>query len=468
MKNRLIYIIAIVLMAVATSCVENPNVTEDVYIQNPNAVKSWVVGLQRQLALTTNTVNINVAITSDNYFNNYSQYSKVFDMLQIDYFDTDVNNIQGDVQALREMAIYGIETVFPSDEDGTNEDLAFMYFCLGYSNILGGELFTGLPATTLGEVLDSEQTLMLAIDQLDEALSYESDAQLMATYHLLKARVYYDLGDASNAIIEANQALSVPELLFQVEFDGTNALANEMQNATFDALPNRLAPLPRLDFLDPKYYSVGTISTDQKSVTLVKAEEAYLILAEAALANNNISNAKNYLLDLLNLVNARSTAFVDDSGETRNGGVRTDYPLTAVQVRFDAMSEFRDGFVLDRQAGDVVVHTISGTSVNATMINNTTTVEEVLYLTYLMRQEIFMSEGRRLTDLGIKYPISQTEQDNNPNVSDAFTTAQIPSYIPVDDIDDFTVDANGNVTMSVDMNRVIIENRATTTTVPFF
>src|SRR3712207_8063255 len=39
---------------------------------------------------------------------------------------------------------------------------------------------------------------------------------------------------------------------------------------------------------------------------------------------------------------------------------------------------------------------ISGTSVDEAMINRCTTVDETLQLIYLMRQEIFMAEGRRV------------------------------------------------------------------------
>ncbi|RXG32422.1 hypothetical protein [Leeuwenhoekiella marinoflava] len=125
MKNNIA--IAILCALLISSCVENPNVTEEVYLSNPNATSSWITGLKRQLAITTNTVNINVAITSDNYFNNYSQYSKVFDALQISFIDVDVNALQADVQALREMASYGIETILPSDDSATEEDEAYMY-----------------------------------------------------------------------------------------------------------------------------------------------------------------------------------------------------------------------------------------------------------------------------------------------------------------------------------------------------
>ncbi|WP_268223980.1 tetratricopeptide repeat protein [Sinomicrobium oceani] len=467
MRKKSIYLVFIIICAF--SCVENPNVTEDVYLENPHSVSSWVVGLKRQLAVTTNTVNVNVAITSDNYFNNYSQYSKVFDIPQIDYFDVDVNSLQADVQALREMAVYGLDKVITADASATAEDEAFMHFCLGYANILGGELFTGLPEANLGKMLTSGEILTLAVGNLDAAISLETDPKNIQVYHLLKARAYRSLGDVTHAVREAEISLSDPSLLYQIEFDGQNGVRNEMQNAVFDALPNRLAPLPRLDFLDPKYYAVGPPTTDQKPVALAKAEEAYLILAEAYLSEQNTGKAREVLQKLLILVGERPVVRVDDSGETRNGGNRTDYPLTAVPVRFDSTGPFREGLILDRQAGNIAVHTVSGTSVTLSDIAHAGGVDELLYQVYLLRQEIFIGEGRRLTDLGIKYPVSQTEQDNNPNVPDAYIIAQLPAFIPGNGgMDNFSTEPDGSITIETDMNRIIVQNKTASEVVPFF
>ena len=467
MKNNIA--IAILCALLISSCVENPNVTEEVYLSNPNATSSWITGLKRQLAITTNTVNINVAITSDNYFNNYSQYSKVFDALQISFIDVDVNALQADVQALREMASYGIETILPSDDSATEEDEAYMYFCLGYSNLLGGELFTGLPASNLGEVLNPQEMLQKALTHLETAAALEPSEEKKSAYRLLQARAYYDLGDVVKASQMATEALRTNQLVYQVDFDGQNGISNTMQTATFDALPNRLAPLPRLDFLDPKYYSIGTPETNQKPVVIAKAEEASLILAEATLSENLIAQTKQHLYDLLDLIATRPVVEVDDSNETRNGGNRQDYPLTAVAVKFDAEEEFQEDYILDRQQELINVYTISGTRVTEQDITNALNSDQLLYLIYRLRQEVFISEGRRVTDLGIKYPISQIEQDNNPNIDAGYTTSQIPDFIAnADVLDNFQVDGSGNIIIDVDMNKIIVQNKTSPVIVPFF
>lgn len=471
MKKISIALSLVFTLALTTvSCVDNPYVTEDNYLNKPNAGHSWVIGLQKQLALTTNIIVINAEITSDNYFNNYTQYSKVFDQPQIDYFDPDVNNLQASIQALREMATYGLEVVLPKDPTLTEVDIAFMHFCKGYAHLLGGELFLGLPESNLGKVITAEEMLKRAINEFAKAYEMETKVDSKNAYALFIARANYRLGNKTEAQDYATRAIATPNLLYNIQFDGKNSVPNEMQNATYDALPNRLAPLPRLDYLDPKFFSVGTPQNDQKSLALAKGEEGYLILAEIALATQDLAGSKHYLNQLLDLVALRPTELVDDKRETRNGGIRSDYPLKEVNVRFDATSPEKEGYVLDRQKGKISVSKVSGTKVTKADIASITSTEELLYLIYLLRQEIFMSEGRRLSDLGIKFPISQIEAGNNSHVSAEYTKALIPDFIPAKaGMDDFTTDpATGTVTMKYDMNKVLVAHKNSPYIMPLF
>ncbi len=130
------------------SCVKNPYLTEDKFLSEPNAAKTWASGIKRQLATTTNAVVVNAELISDNYFNNYTQNSKVFDIPQIDYFDVDVNTSQVEVQRLREMAVYGLSKVVAVDPAATAQDKAVMYFALAYSYLLSGEMFVALPTSS--------------------------------------------------------------------------------------------------------------------------------------------------------------------------------------------------------------------------------------------------------------------------------------------------------------------------------
>jgi hypothetical protein len=470
MKKIILSTISIALLGLSACDVINPNVTGDVYVNNAGATSSWMNGMRRQLALTMNQVVVSSELVSDNYFNNRTLSSKVFDIPQIDYFDLDVNNMQVQIHTLRATAEYGLSTVLPKDATTTAKDSAEAYFSLAFAHILSGEIFVGLPAAEKGPVLPPVEHLNKALENINKAISLQtagSDEQL--AYTLLKARIYYDLGDAANAALYAQQAMTKTTLLRQVQFDGQNSLSNDMQTYLFSSLNNEFAPLPRLDFLDPKYYHTGVIATDQKPVTIVKAEEAWLILAETQISANTLDAGRQTLKNLLSQVVAQRPAVqLDDSKETRNGGNRKDYPLVAAQVKFDANSTVKDGYVLNRKT-PVTAYTVSGTKVTAADLDAATTQDELLYLLYRMRQEIFMAEGRRMTDLGIRFPVSQTEQLNNKNVKDADIKAQIPAYIPLErGMDDFTYDAANNlVTMKHDMNKVLVANKTSVYIFPF-
>lgn len=468
MKKVFLYSIITVLLGACN--VLNPNITDDVYVGNSGATSSWVNGLRRQLALTMNQVVVSTELVSDDYYNNRTLSSKVFDIPQIDYFDLDVNNLQIQVQSLREMAEYGLNKVLPGDITTKAADSAEVYFSLAFAHILSGELFVGLPGSSGGVVLSPTEHLNLAITSLDKAISLLPANDEQTAYILLKARAYYSLGDAVNAAKYADIAKAKNTLLRQVKYDGINGVNNDMQTYVFSSTNNEFAPLPRLDFLDPKYYHIGLASSDQKPVTIVKGEEAYLIIAESQIAANTLDAGRQTLKDLLTQVIAlRPIVQLDDSKETRNGGNRTDYPLTAVNVKFDASDSTRSNYVLNRKAGTISAYTVSGTKVTAAELDAAVTQDQLLYLLYRMRQEIFMAEGRRMTDLGIKFPVSQTEQLNNKNVKDGDIKAQIPSFIPLArGMDDFTYDvANGIVTMKYDMNKVLVANKQAKEIFPF-
>jgi hypothetical protein len=119
----------------------------------------------------------------------------------------------------------------------------------------------------------------------------------------------------------------------------------------------------------------------------------------------------------------------------------------------------------------VRVATVSGTSVTAARIDAITTADDALYVLYLMRQEIFIAEGRRLADLGIKLPVAQTEVVANKNTKDGepYTLAQIPSFIPrAFEMDAFTYDAAAKtVVIKHDMNRTLVLNKTSPLVLPF-
>ncbi|TXK45717.1 tetratricopeptide repeat protein [Pontibacter qinzhouensis] len=449
--------------------VQNPNVTDESFLGTPQSEAIWLNGMNRQLAVTLNNTVHFTEIASDNYYNNSSLSNKVFDIPNILYSDLDVDNMQRSIARLSQMADYGLHNVAPASRETTDNIKADMHFIGGYAYLIGAELYENLPLTAGGPVASAAERLQKAIEYIKAADALQNDPVKKQQYALALARAYYNLGDKQNAVAYADNVVkNNPMLLLQVAFDGVNGVSNTMQTYTFSSSTNTYAPLPRLDFLDPKYYHVGNASTDQKPIAILKGEEAFLILAEAALGNNNVDEAKTVLKSLLEVVKRRPVASIDAKLAQRKGN-RSDYPLLAtVEVKFDKASPARSGFVLDRQAGNITVYTVSGSSVTEADIDGATTSDQVLYLLCLMRQEIFMSEGRRMTDLGMRFPVSQVEQQNNKNVNAEHTQAIIPSYIPGQlGMDDFTYDkATGLVTMEVDMNKVLVQNKTADRVLP--
>lgn len=463
------------LQGCGLDAIENPNVTEDKFVKTPQATATWVNGARTEMASSLSVIVELTELTSDNYFNNRTLSSKVFDIPQIVYTDVDVNRLQTAVHNLRRTAEFGLETVIPQDNSATTEQRAELYFYLGVSHLFAGEYFVGLPEEAYGPALEPEAHFTKAIDAFDEVAILSNDMDLVQAANLAKARISFYQGDLSTLRTRAESVINTaPALNYQVQYDGINGPSNGFQTFLYNSSQDEFAPLPRLDFLDPKYYSEDGSGQDQKSISLFKVEEAYLLLAEAELTEGDLPGTRTLLKDLLTDVIAnRPVALIDDSRETRSGGNRDDYPLSdTVQVRFAPGAPAFSGFILDRQDGPIQVPVVSGTSVTAQDIDNTTTEDELLELIYLMRQEIFISEGRRVVDLGIRYPVSEQEMTGNNNIdsNSPYLLAQIPDFIPLNmQMDDFTVnEEQGIVTIAVNMNRILVQNKTDDSVLPLW
>ena len=474
MKKYMIYpALAMVLML--GSCelfeVENPNLSEDRFLGSGNSAVEWTDGMRRQMSVMVASNIEFTELVSDNYFNNYTSSSKVFDIPQINFFDQDVANIQAGINRTMEMCDYGLTRVLPADAGSTALQKAELSLYKAYTHLLAAELFVGMPAKPLAEVLSPEAHRNAAISLLNDAqplFTAENDRLVCA---LLRARAYYGLGNAAQARTEATTAIQNPLLLRQVMYGTTNGPSNSFQgNIYVTSGTNAFAPLPRLDFLDPKYFNTNaTAALDQKPIAIAKAEEAYLIIAEAMVSSNDLSGAKTTLKSLLtDCVSKRTTTSLSDKAETRNGGNKV-YPVTAMKVKFDAASPEMDGYILNRQTGNITAYQVSGTKVTAAEIDAASTQDALLYLVYLLRQEIFISEGRRMTDLGIRFPVSEREQLGNNNVKPEHTQAIMPSFIPKNrEMDDFEINAaTGVVTMKHDMNKILVQNKTAAGIMPF-
>lgn len=468
-------LLALTLQGCGLDAIENPNVTEDKFVETPQASATWVNGARAEMASSLSVIVELTELTSDNYFNNRTLSSKVFDIPQIVYTDLDVNRIQTAVHNLRRTAEFGLETVIPQDNSATDEQRAELYFYLGVSHLFAGEYFVGLPEEAYGPVLEPSAHFDAAVDAFDEVTALSGDTDLIQAANLAKARISFHEGNVTELRTQAEAVISTsPALNYQVEYDGINGPSNGFQNFLYNSSQDEFAPLPRLDFLDPKYYSEDGAGQDQKSISLFKIEEAYLMLAEADLADGDLPGTRTRLKDLLsNVIANRPVASFDDSRETRSGGNRDDYPLSdTVQVRFAPGTPAVSGLILDRQDGLVQVPVVSGTSVTAQDIDNAATEDELLETIYLMRQEIFISEGRRVVDLGIRYPVSEQEMTGNNNIdsNSPYLQAQIPDFIPLGmQMDDFSVnEAQGILTIDVNMNRVLVQNKTNDAILPLW
>ena len=471
---KLKYIPILFTMLAMASCdlvtpddIINPNVDEDTFLHSDNPMETWVNGTEKELALRMSDFVELMEILSDNYFNNYTRSSKVFDVPQLLYTDADVTNLQRNVGALREMADYGLTKVAAADPNTTQADRFHLLYIKAYSMILAGDFFRALPIENGGDVMEWNGQMRQAMEVLNEALPLAENDTDRAFIHTLYARAAYRVGNREEAVSHARQALTHSKDFYrQVRFDSKNGVLNRAQEAIWS---DWFQPLPRLDFLDPKYFQLT--STDQCPITIAKAEENYLILAEAALASNNLTEAKQHLTALLQLVQSRPVQTdINDQLEGRyNGGLKSFPNDPTYQVQASPTDSLRAGLIIDRRPPHLInIPYISGTSVTQSMIDGLENHDSALELVYLMRQEIFFAEGRRPADLGIRLPLCEAEAANVENGA-TYIEAWIPSFVPQNyGLDDFTVnDEAKTVTITHNMNRIIVENAHSKDVVPF-
>jgi hypothetical protein len=452
----------------------NPTVTEDAFVQTSRAAAVWTAGVERQLAVTMNQVLLGTEVASDNLFNNRTLFSKVFDIPLIEAQDFDLTNIQAEVHRLRAMADAGLTKVVPADPTATDEVRAQLHFHRGYAYLLGGELFVGLPAETNGPIQEPRAHLALAVQDFQRVRELSRDPQRQAAALLGIARAQYGAGNRDAAVAAATQVRgTAPGLLRSVAFDVSSGVTNQMQGTIEGVGQNEFQPLPRLDFLFPKYFTAT--AGDQKPVALLKGEEAFLILAEARLSQGDLAGTRAILSDLIDLIATRPTALINERGQHRGrlGGTWI-YPNRAdVMVQASPQDPARAGLVLTRgpNTNPVRVPTVSGTSVTKEMLAEAATDLQLLELLYLMRQEIFVVEGRRMTDLGIRFPVAWREAQSNASVgtSSPALQAQVPAWIPRDrGMNSFNFrDGDRLVVIHHNLNRALVQNRASPMVLPF-
>ncbi|MDY8134430.1 hypothetical protein [Aquimarina sp. 2201CG5-10] len=472
MKKISIYIITLGFLISCTdnlkdatdfTSVENPNLSETSIVGQPNSATIWLQGIERELSITLNEILILAELGSDNYTNTQTFFSQFLDGLEIRVDDPDIRDTQFRIARMRIAAKFGLEAVGPGDSEYTTATEAEFNFFEGMSYLYAGMYFSALPQEELGAPISSAENFASAISSFETAISLNPRAE----YYLAVARANYYLGNQAAAVSAAQSALGLDsDFLRSATYDELNGPSNRMEDALFErATFDDFQPLPTLDFLDPKYSFLNP--NQDASVHYLKAEEAYLILAEANLADGNVTGAQGNLEDLLTVVGTREVRSIDDSIEGRSEvdpGGRPDNTGVVVNGR--------SGLVLDRQAGNINVPSVSGTSLVQADIDAMTAGDPSLVLLYRTRQEIFISEGLRFADMGIKLVIHENEILQNPNITDGdpSTLPVIPSFINavVANLDAITYDAGAGVaTTVINLSQVLVDNKTSNEVLPF-
>lgn len=475
--ERSLSLLAILAMGLgATACdfldptdVENPRTTDDDLAQAQEPTASLVPGLEAQFARLLESTVVSTECASDNYGINGTGIDNTWDSPQ-DIAPLVVNStgrvtgLYWNAQELTALAAFVIDDIIPGDQAALPEDIARAYYYRGMGYLFLGENFTYAPVEEDGVPVDAAQLLSLAVADLTQAVSGGGD--LATAAYAALARAHRWQGNKAAAASAALQVLGSDAQFARVQEYDPTSIDNTAHWYLVSRALAEMQPLPRLDFLDPKYLSYAA------GIPVAKAEEMHLILAEIALADGDYGEAKIHLGDAIRLARSRPTVpWVDDDPRI-NADLSIRPRDSEILVRADAESPLRAGLVQDRFGGATTQYVISGTSLDADSVEALPTGDPnaIWHAFHLARQEILFLEGRRMADLGIRLPIMRREIDQNPNITqdDPGTESFVPSYIPpFNRMDLFSplspyedgVLVTTEITIQHDMNKILTENQ---------
>lgn len=447
--------------------VRNPQVTDESLIGQPGSMAAALQGIRNQFTNAVENIAYFTDVVSDNYDNVATFISPNADNPRaITYSDLTLPGVYQPPQYLRALATFAINEIAPKDPDvaGTPARVAEAKFYRGMATLLLGENWSYAPLAPNAPASSSNDIIDAAIADLSAVLADAATPSAIRTAaQFALARAYHARGNKTQAVAAANAALALSNTyVFTAQFDAQTNTNLAWTFAVQRAL-NDIQPLPRLDYLDPKYTDANGISP----IAVLKAEEMYLILAEAAISDNNLAEAKTQMKNAITL--ATGTAGGRTTVNFRDTDPRAARPnADTVLVRADASSPARAGLVKRRSGNTVVIKQISNTSILTTAVDALVSITEHLAMLHLLRQEIFFLEGRRMSDLGIRLPISQREIETSPtiNFGDPGTTSVVPSYIPPgSEMDQFSTSA-GVVTILHNMNGILANNKVARFPIP--
>lgn len=470
-----VFLLAMALVscdAIDPTQVNNPTTTDDDLAAAAEPTAALLPGLRAQFARMINAYVVATEVISDNYSIHGTGIVVDFDdpyalgPTLVNGTGTSASGAYWNVQELRALANFVIDEIAVNDSTANAFQVAEARYYRGMAYLIMGEIFSYMPHEEDGTPQPSSFALQAAITDLQAA---EGIFGLEPTAAL--ARAHRLLGNAQAAEAAANAVLNnAPNFLAVQDYDPLFLPNTSVFFLVLRAL-QEMQPLPRLDFLDPKY------TVRDAGIPIAKAEEMLLILAEIDLAAGNLGGARAHLADAITLAGSRAKVEFEDNDERRNANLSLRPRDSEIVIRADADSPYRAGLVLNRPSDGLMIPYISATSLDADSVAALTGAPELWHSLWLARQEILFLEGRRLADLGIKLPIMLREIDQNDNIEDGDlgTRPVIPGYIPqnpryamdiyspVDLYDGTGLSASlktTEVTMGVDMNKVLVTNNA--------
>ncbi len=446
--------------------VQNPRTTDEDLAGATEPVRALMPGLRAQMARATGSQVVISEVVSDNYSVQGTGINPIFDDPRsvgpsVLDFTSAAQGIYWNSQELRALADFILDEIAPIDDAASADHLAEAHYYRGIAYLIQGESFIAAPTEADGPARPGTELLQRAVSDFEASITGAAGGEFALPARAALARTHRLLGDPGSATQAAQQALGESgTFVFSQQFDATG-IVNAPNTFTVQRSLKEFQPLPRLDFLDPKYEGRET------PIPVAKAEEMHLILAEAALAGDDVETGRDHLVDAIELALSRPAASWTDDDQRLNIDLSPRPRSSEIVVRADPDSPFREGLVLDRPNVQIPLYRISRTSLSADSVAALTDADEVWHAFHLARQEIMFLEGRRMSDLGIRLPMMLREVDANPNISaeGEGTRPFVPDHIPpnaqMDRFDPASPEDAGTteVTIRHDMNRILTANR---------
>jgi hypothetical protein len=449
--------------------VENPTTTAQDLARASAPTQALLPGLRAQFARAVGGTIVLTEVVSDNYSIHGTGLDSEYDnpraiTSNIVNSTASATGLYWNLQELRALATFVFDEIAPADQTATPAQLAEVVYYRGMAYLMLGENFSAAPLVVDGTPVPAAELLQRAAADFTESLSRSGSGEFANRSRAALARTHRMAGNAALAGQFAQQALTSAGagFLFEQGYDATSVTNQAFVFTTQRAL-KEMQPLPRLDFLDPKYLSLAA------AVPVAKAEEMHLILAEVELVAGRLTTARGHLVSAIAAAQSRPRQDFSDNDLRTNADLSIRPRSATIQIRANAQSPYRSGLVLNRP-GVVSVPVVSGTSLRADSIQGLTAEADLWHSFHLARQEILFLEGRRMSDLGIRLPMMLREVNANPNISEGSpgTTVVVPAFIPQGNTMDLFSPASPysggalfttQVTMLVDLNRILAGER---------